>query len=110
MSRPGKKKGGLHKNVSSVLEGVPIPQGVRNWRPPDECGPDWTGDLSDVAKSNISSVFKGVPDHADGPMSKMADRPSGAGRCVARYRGPQMQASRRSLRRWILQKLFCKRN
>ena len=61
MTKPRKNKAGLHKNVSSVLEGVPIPQGVRNWRPPDECGPDWTGDSSAVPKSNISSVFKGVP-------------------------------------------------
>ncbi len=65
MAKPRKKRAGLHKDVSSVLEDVPIPQGVRNWQPPDEFGPDWTGDSMAVPKSNISSVFKGVPDPAD---------------------------------------------
>ncbi len=61
MAEPEKNKVGLHKSVSSVLKGVPIPQGVRNWRPADKFGPDRTGDSSAVPKSDISSVFKGVP-------------------------------------------------
>ena len=60
MAKPTKDKTGLHKNVSSVLKGVPIPQGVCNWRPPNRCGPDQTDDSSAVSTSNISSVFKGV--------------------------------------------------
>ena len=44
---------------------VPIPQGVRNWRPPGKCASGRTGDSSEVPKSNVSSVFKGVPVPAD---------------------------------------------
>lgn len=65
MPKPKKNKTGLHKKISSVLKGVPIPQGVRNWRPPDKPGADQTGDSSAVPKSNTSSVFKGVPVPAD---------------------------------------------
>ncbi len=61
MAKPRKNKAGLHKKVLSVLGGVHIPQGVRNWRPPEKCGPDRPGDPSTVPESNISSVFKGVP-------------------------------------------------
>ena len=61
MAKPRKNKSGLHKSVSSVLEGVSIPQGVRNWRPNDKCDSDRTDDSPADSKSNISSVFKGVP-------------------------------------------------
>jgi hypothetical protein len=60
MAEPKKNKIGLHKHVSSVLEGVRIPQGIHNWRPPDESGPDWTGDSPKTPKSAISSVFEGL--------------------------------------------------
>lgn len=60
MAKSKKNKSGLHKHVSSVLDGVPIPQGVRNWRPPEKPGPGRLDDSPVVTKSNISSVFKGV--------------------------------------------------
>lgn len=60
MAKSEKNKSGLHKHVSSVLDGVPIPQGVRNWRPPKKSGPGRLDDSPVVPKSKISSVFKGV--------------------------------------------------
>ena len=66
MAKPRKKKSGLHKAVSAVLKGVPIPQGVRNWRPPGKCTTERSGDSSEVPKPDVSSVFKGVSVPADG--------------------------------------------
>lgn len=61
MAKSRKNKAGLHKDVLSVLKDVPIPQGVRNRRPHEKSGPDRTDDSFPVLKSNVSSVFKGVP-------------------------------------------------
>lgn len=61
MAKPRKKKSGLHKNVSSVLNGVHIPQGVHNWQPPDEFDPDRTDYSPAISEFSISSIFKGVP-------------------------------------------------
>jgi len=60
MAKAGKKKSGFHKDISSVLKGVAIPQGVRNWRPPDRID-----DSSAPVPSNISSVFKSTPTEPD---------------------------------------------
>lgn len=60
MAKPKKNKAGLHKHVSSVLEGVRIPQGVHNWRPPDESALEWTGYSPGISRSSISSVFDGL--------------------------------------------------
>ena len=60
MAKPRKNKAGLHKHVSSVLDGVRIPQGVHNWRPPDESGPHWSGNSPETPRSAISSVFDGL--------------------------------------------------
>ena len=59
MAKP-KKKTGLHKHVSSVLDGVRIPQGVHNWRPPEESALDQTGDSPEILTASISSVFEGL--------------------------------------------------
>lgn len=65
MAKSGKKKSGFHKDISSVLKGVPIPQGVRNWRPPDTSEKDRADDSSLSELSNISSVFKGITTESD---------------------------------------------
>lgn len=65
MAKHRKKKSGLHRHVSSVLKGVPIPQGVRNWHPPGECTTERSGDSPEVPKPDVSSVFKGVSVPAD---------------------------------------------
>ena len=65
MAKRRKKKSGLHRHVSSVLKGVPIPQGVRNWRPPGKCTAERCDDSPEVPKPDVSSVFKGVSVPAD---------------------------------------------
>ena len=60
MAKRRKKKSGLHKAVSAVLKGVPIPQGVHNWRPADKSTADCSGDSNEVPDPDVSSVFKGV--------------------------------------------------
>jgi len=82
MAKAGKNKSGLHKNVSSVLKGVPIPQGVRNWRPPDKSPPGRTGDSSEVPKSNVSSVFKGAPVPAGDGTRPTGGRPRQEEHCA----------------------------
>jgi hypothetical protein len=61
MAKRRKNKSGLHKDVSSVLNGVHIPHGVHNWQPPDKFDPDRTDSSSAISESSISSIFKGVP-------------------------------------------------
>ena len=98
MAKSKKNKAGLNKHVSSVLQGVPIPQGVYNWRPPDESRLDWGADSSAVTKSHISSVFKGVsvaagehPRNDDGEVSPVEthDRPQESPAKAARTRQPE---------------------
>jgi hypothetical protein len=74
MAKSGKKKSGFHKEISSILKGVPIPQGVRNWRPPDKSDTDRADDSLSSVMSNVSSVFKGVAV----PGAKRAGEPSPA--------------------------------
>jgi hypothetical protein len=66
MAKRRKKKSGLHKGISSVLKGVPIPQGVRNWRPVGKCATQRPCDSPEVPQPEVSSVFKGVSVPADG--------------------------------------------
>ena len=73
MAKPRKKKSGLHKGVSSVLKGVPIPQGVHNWRPPEISDADRTDDSASYEPSHVSSVFKGAaaePERRVGPPAE----------------------------------------
>jgi hypothetical protein len=76
MAKSKENKSGLHKKISSVLKGVPIPQGVSDWQPPDKCEPDKTADASEAATSKISSVFKGVPAPLSDDARKPADKPA----------------------------------
>lgn len=76
MAKSGENKSGLHKKISSVLKGVPIPQGVRDWQPPDKCEPDKTADVSEAATSKISSVFKGVTAPSSDDARQPADKPA----------------------------------
>jgi hypothetical protein len=62
MAKPRKKKSGLHKHVSSVLRGVPIPQGVCNWWPPGKGPSDRRSGSSEVPQPGVSSLFKDVPE------------------------------------------------
>lgn len=98
MSKPKKNNAGLHKNISSVLRGVPIPQGVLNWQPPDELEPDRIGDSSTAVRSNISSVFKGASvasgehplnDSAEVSPVETHDRPRESPAKAARTRQPE---------------------
>ena len=76
MAKSRENKSGLHKKISSVLKGVPIPQGVRDWQPPDKCEPDKTADASEAATSKISSVFKGVTAPSGDDARQPADKPA----------------------------------
>jgi hypothetical protein len=76
MAKPRKNKSGFHKDISSVLKGVPIPQGVRNWQPPDRPDMDRRDDSSSPAPSNISSVFKEVPAGTDSSRDSSAEAQS----------------------------------
>ncbi len=76
MAKRKKKKSGFHKDISSVLKDVPIPQGVRNWRPPDTEDVDRTDDSFSPSLSRISSVFKYVSAELDsGECSSANPRP-----------------------------------
>jgi len=76
MAKGGKNRLGLHRNVSEVLKGVPIPQGVGNWRPPNKSAPGRTDRSFGSGKSSVSSVFKGVDDSADsGEVPRNAGSP-----------------------------------
>ncbi len=76
MAKSRENKSGLHKKISSVLKGVPIPQGVRDWQPPDKCEPDKTADASEAGTSKISSVFKGVTAPSGDDARQPADKPA----------------------------------
>ncbi len=76
MAKSGENKSGLNKKISSVLKGVPIPQGVCDWQPPDECEPDKTADISEDATSKISSVLKGVVAPSGDDARQPADEPA----------------------------------
>ena len=72
MAKPRKKKSGLHKNVSSVLDGVHIPHGVHNWQPPDKSDRGRTDCSPAIPESKIPSIFKGVPvPHDDDSLRPM---------------------------------------
>jgi len=73
MAKREKKTSGFHKDISSVLKGVPIPQGVRNWRPPDKQDVDQTDGSSLPDPSRISSVFKSVPSEPDSSQISSAE-------------------------------------
>ncbi|MBL7185099.1 MAG: hypothetical protein ISS70_02150 [Phycisphaerae bacterium] len=73
MAKSQKNKAGLHKKVSSVLKGVSIPQGVRDWQPADASAPEKTADVSAATTSKVSSVFKGVT----APSGNDARQPAG---------------------------------
>ncbi len=76
MAKSGENKSGLHKKISSVLKGVPIPQGVRDWQPPEKCEPDKTADAPEDATSKISTVFKGVIASPDDDARQSTDKPA----------------------------------
>jgi hypothetical protein len=76
MAKSGENKSGLNKKISSVLKDVPIPQGVRDWQPPDKCEPDKTADVSEDATSKISTVFKGVIAPSGNDARQPADKPA----------------------------------
>ena len=109
MAKPKNKKSGLHKNVASVLKGVAIPQGVRNWRPPGKCTPERSDDLSGVPKPDISSVFKGAPSPGGNGARQPAGEHTSAGRVVF-YNDAAAKVPRRSLRQRIWEKLFGVKN
>lgn len=83
MAKSGENKSGLHKKISSVLKGVPIPQGVHDWQPPEKCGPNKTPNASeaDVTTAKISTVFKSVtaPSGDDGQTAEHLAREHAAG-------------------------------
>ncbi|UCE50648.1 MAG: hypothetical protein JSW47_10880 [Phycisphaerales bacterium] len=100
MAKPEKKKSGFHKDISSVLKGVPIPQGVRNWRPHDRMD-----DSSEPELTNVSSVFKGAdaePDQSSSSSATPESQDHNAQASLADTTG-----DRAASRRTLLRKLDC---
>lgn len=74
MAKSKKKKSGFHKDIATVLKDVPIPQGVRNWRPPDKSDTDRRDDSLSSTMWQISSVFKGIASRCDCEDSQPAEQ------------------------------------